>query len=101
MTKGLKSLTFHANQFMGQAPGSAEESINFVASHCQTSFPRFAKSRSMGKEAPPSTNGSKNKLSGPWTPALNGISAKFLIDRKAKSSTASLQKLLLKQLKQV
>ena len=41
--QGFEILDFPCNQFMGQAPGSAEEINSFCSLHYQTTFPRFAK----------------------------------------------------------
>ena len=41
--QGFEILDFPCNQFMGQAPGSAEEINQFCSLHYRTSFPRFAK----------------------------------------------------------
>lgn len=45
--QGFEILDFPCNQFMGQAPGSAEEINTFCTLNYHTTFPRFAKSRSM------------------------------------------------------
>ena len=51
--QGFEILDFPCNQFMGQAPGSAEEINQFCSLHYRTSFPRFAKIKVNGKEASP------------------------------------------------
>ena len=48
--QGFEILDFPCNQFMGQAPGSAEEINAFCSLHYQTSSPRFAKIKVNGKE---------------------------------------------------
>ena len=40
--QGFEILDFPCNQFMGQAPGSAEEINAFCSLHYQNTFPRFA-----------------------------------------------------------
>lgn len=51
--QGFEILDFPCNQFMGQAPGSAEEINAFCSLHYQTTFPRFAKIKVNGKETDP------------------------------------------------
>ena len=51
--QGFEILDFPCNQFMGQAPGSAEEINAFCSLHYQTTFPRFTKIKVNGKEAEP------------------------------------------------
>lgn len=51
--QGFEILDFPCNQFMGQAPGSAEEINTFCTLNYQTTFPRFAKIKVNGKEAEP------------------------------------------------
>jgi glutathione peroxidase len=47
--QGFEILDFPCNQFMGQAPGSAEEINQFCSLNFQTTFPRFAKIKVNGK----------------------------------------------------
>ena len=51
--QGFEILDFPCNQFMGQAPGSAEEINTFCTLNYHTTFPRFAKIKVNGKEAEP------------------------------------------------
>ena len=51
--QGFEILDFPCNQFMGQAPGSAEEINSFCSLHYQTNFPCFAKIKVNGKETDP------------------------------------------------
>ena len=51
--QGFDILDFPCNQFMGQAPGSAEEINTFCTLNYHTTFPRFAKIKVNGKEAEP------------------------------------------------
>lgn len=74
-------LDFPCNQFMGQAPGSAEEINSFCSLHYQTSFPRFAKIKVNGKEADPLYNWLKEQKSGPLGKRIEWNFAKFLINR--------------------
>ena len=53
--QGFEVLDFPCNQFLGQAPGTAEEINSFCSLNYQTSFPRFVKIKVNGKEAAPST----------------------------------------------
>ena len=48
--QGFEILDFPCNQFMGQAPGSAEEINSFCSLNYQTTFPRFTKVKVNGKE---------------------------------------------------
>ena len=63
--QGFEILDFPCNQFMGQAPGSAEEINTFCSLHYQTSFPRFAKIKVNGREADPLYVWLKEQKSGP------------------------------------
>ena len=51
--QGFEILDFPCNQFMGQAPGSAEEINAFCSLHYQTTFSRFAKIKVNGQEEDP------------------------------------------------
>ncbi len=51
--QGFVILDFPCNQFMNQAPGTADEINNFCQLNYQTTFPRFAKIKVNGKEASP------------------------------------------------
>lgn len=79
--QGVEILDFPCNQFMGQAPGSAEEINSFCSLHYQTSFPRFAKIKVNGKEADPLYNWLKEQKSGPLGKRIEWNFAKFLINR--------------------
>lgn len=79
--QGFEILDFPCNQFMGQAPGSAEEINSFCSLHYQTSFPRFAKIKVNGKEADPLYNWLKEQKSGPLGKRIEWNFAKFLINR--------------------
>ena len=48
--KGFEILDFPCNQFMNQAPGTADEINTFCTLNYQTTFPRFAKIKINGKE---------------------------------------------------
>ena len=48
--QGFEILDFPCNQFMGQAPGSAEEINTFCTLNYHTTFPRFAKIKVNGKK---------------------------------------------------
>lgn len=79
--QGLEILDFPCNQFMGQAPGTAEEINSFCSLHYQTSFPRFAKIKVNGKEADPLYNWLKDQAKGPLGKRIEWNFAKFLINR--------------------
>lgn len=79
--QGFEILDFPCNQFMGQAPGSAEEINAFCSLHYQTTFPRFAKVKVNGKEANPLYIWLKDQKSGPLGKRIEWNFAKFLIGR--------------------
>ena len=79
--QGFEILDFPCNQFMGQAPGSAEEINAFCSLHYQTTFPRFAKIKVNGKEADPLYVWLKDQKSGPLGKRIEWNFAKFLIGR--------------------
>ena len=79
--QGFEILDFPCNQFMGQAPGSAEEINAFCSLHYQTTFPRFAKIKVNGKEADPLYVWLKDQKSGPLGKRIEWNFAKFLISR--------------------
>lgn len=80
--QGFEILDFPCNQFMGQAPGSAEEINQFCSLNFQTTFPRFAKIKVNGKEATPLYQWLKEQASGPLGKRIEWNFAKFLIDRE-------------------
>lgn len=79
--QGFEILDFPCNQFMGQAPGSAEEINTFCTLNYQTTFPRFAKIKVNGKEAEPLFDWLKKEKSGPLGARIEWNFAKFLINR--------------------
>lgn len=79
--QGFEILDFPCNQFMGQAPGSAEEINAFCSLHYQTTFPRFAKIKVNGKEADPLYVWLKDQKSGLLGKRIEWNFAKFLIGR--------------------
>ena len=80
--QGFVILDFPCNQFMGQAPGSAEEINSFCTLNYQTTFPRFAKIKVNGKEAEPLFEWLKKEKSGPLGARIEWNFAKFLINRE-------------------
>lgn len=80
--QGFEILDFPCNQFMGQAPGSAEEINTFCTLNYQTTFPRFAKIKVNGKEAEPLFEWLKKEKSGPLGARIEWNFAKFLINRE-------------------
>ena len=79
---GFEILDFPCNQFMGQAPGSAEEINTFCTLNYQTTFSRFAKIKVNGKEAEPLFDWLKKEKSGPLGARIEWNFAKFLINRE-------------------
>ena len=79
--QGFEILDFPCNQFMGQAPGSAEEINTFCTLNYHTTFPRFAKIKVNGKEAEPLFDWLKKEKSGPLGARIEWNFAKFLINR--------------------
>jgi len=82
--QGFEILDFPCNQFMGQAPGSAEEINSFCTLNYHTTFPRFAKIKVNGKEAEPLFDWLKKEKSGPLGARIEWNFAKFLINREGK-----------------
>lgn len=82
--QGFEILDFPCNQFMGQAPGSAEEINTFCTLNYQTTFPRFDKIKVNGKEAEPLFDWLKKEKSGPLGARIEWNFAKFLINREGK-----------------
>ena len=82
--QGFEILDFPCNQFLGQAPGSAEEINTFCTLNYQTTFPRFAKIKVNGKEAEPLFDWLKKEKSGPLGARIEWNFAKFLINREGK-----------------
>lgn len=80
--QGFEILDFPCNQFMGQAPGTAEEINTFCTLNYQTTFPRFAKIKVNGKEAEPLFDWLKKEKSGPLGARIEWNFAKFLINRE-------------------
>ena len=88
--KGLEILDIPCNQFMGQAPGTAEEINSFCSLNYQTTFPRFAKAKVNGKEALPLYDWLKKPSS--WATGQNtsnGTSQNLSSTDKAMSPNAS------------
>lgn len=79
--QGFEILDFPCNQFMGQAPGTAEEINSFCTLNYQTTFPRFAKIKVNGKEADPLYDWLKSQASGPLGKRIEWNFAKFLINQ--------------------
>lgn len=82
--QGFEILDFPCNQFMGQAPGSAEEINSFCTLNYHTTSPRFAKIKVNGKEAEPLFEWLKKEKSGPLGARIEWNFAKFLINREGK-----------------
>ena len=97
--QGFEILDFPCNQFMGQAPGSAEEINQFCSLHYRTSFPRFAKNKSQWERSQPLYQWLKEQASGPLGSRIEWNFAKFLINRQGQVIHRFSSKLILKQLK--
>ena len=82
--QGFEILDFPCNQFMGQAPGSAEEINSFCTLNYHTTFSRFAKIKVNGKESEPLFEWLKQEKSGPLGARIEWNFAKFLINREGK-----------------
>lgn len=82
--QGFEILDFPCNQFLGQAPGTAEEINAFCSLNYQTTFPRFAKIKVNGKDADPLYDWLKEQTKGPLGKAIEWNFAKFLIDRNGR-----------------
>lgn len=80
--QGLEILDFPCNQFLGQAPGNAEEINNFCSLNYQTTFPRFAKIKVNGKDADPLYKWLKEEKKNLLGGAIEWNFVKFLIDRE-------------------
>lgn len=78
--QGFEILDFPCNQFMGQAPGSAEEINSFCTLNYHTTFPRFAKIKVNGKLF----EWLKKEKPGPLGARIEWNFAKFLINREGK-----------------
>ena len=81
-SRDFEILDFPCNQFLGQAPGTADEINSFCSLNYQTSFPRFAKIKVNGKEAEPLFDWLKQEKSGPLGARIEWNFAKFLINRE-------------------
>ena len=75
--KGFEILDFPCNQFLAQAPGTAEEIDSFCTLKFNTKFPRFAKIKVNGKDADPLYVYLKEQKPG----RIEWNFAKFLIDK--------------------
>ena len=75
--RGFEILDFPCNQFLAQAPGTAEEIDSFCTLKFNTKFPRFAKIKVNGKDAAPLYKYLKQQKPG----RIEWNFAKFLIDR--------------------
>lgn len=79
--QGFVILDFPCNQFMNQAPGTADEINQFCSINYQTTFPRFAKIKVNGKAADPLYQWLKEEAKGPLGKAIEWNFAKFLVSR--------------------
>ncbi|NQG97563.1 glutathione peroxidase [Streptococcus suis] len=81
---GFEILDIPCNQFMNQAPGTAQEINKFCQLHYGTSFPRFAKAKVNGADAHPLYKWLKEEVRGPVGKAIEWNFVKFLVDRQGK-----------------
>ncbi|HFU4448105.1 TPA: glutathione peroxidase [Streptococcus suis] len=81
---GFEILDIPCNQFMNQAPGTAQEINKFCQLHYGTSFPRFAKAKVNGADAHPLYKWLKEEARGPVGRAIEWNFVKFLVDRQGK-----------------
>ena len=79
--QGFEILDFPCNQFMNQAPGTADEINTFCTLNYQTTFPRFAKIKVNGKDADPLYKWLKSEDSGPLGKHIEWNFTKFLVDK--------------------
>ena len=75
--KGFEILDFPCNQFLGQAPGSAEEIESFCQARFGITFRQFAKIKVNGKEESPLYTYLKGEQKG----SIKWNFTKFLVDR--------------------
>lgn len=81
---GFEILDIPCNQFMNQAPGTAQEINRFCQLNYGTSFPRFAKIKVNGADAHPLYRWLKEEARGPVGKAIEWNFVKFLVDRQGK-----------------
>ena len=81
---GLEILDIPCNQFMNQAPGTAQEINQFCQLNYGTSFPRFAKIKVNGPDAHPLYKWLKDQARGPLGRAIEWNFVKFLVDREGR-----------------
>ncbi|HFI0235350.1 TPA: glutathione peroxidase [Streptococcus suis] len=81
---GFEILDIPCNQFMNQAPGTAQEINQFCQLNYGTSFPRFAKIKVNGADAHPLYKWLKEEARGPVGKAIEWNFVKFLVDRQGK-----------------
>ena len=77
--KGFEILDFPCNQFMNQAPGTAEEIHTFCTGRFGITFPQFAKIDVNGKNEEPLYNYLKNQQKGTIGPRVKWNFTKFLV----------------------
>lgn len=82
--EGLEILDFPCNQFMGQAPGTEEEIVDFCQSRYGVTFKQFAKIKVNGKEAAPLYVYLKKEQGGVLGSRIKWNFTKFLIDREGR-----------------
>lgn len=80
--QGFEILDFPCNQFLGQAPGGAEQINDFCSLNYQTTFPRFAKIKVNGKDADPLYHWLTDQATGSLSKRIEWNFTKFLISRE-------------------
>lgn len=82
--KGFVVLDFPCNQFLNQAPGSAEDINKICSLNYGTTFPRFAKIAVNGSEASPLYRYLKKEKSTLLGGRIEWNFTKFLVDRQGR-----------------
>ena len=82
--EGLEILDFPCNQFLGQAPGTEAEIVDFCQSRYGVTFRQFAKIKVNGKEAAPLYHYLKKEQGGVLGNRIKWNFTKFLIDREGR-----------------
>ena len=78
--KGFEILDFPCNQFLGQAPGTDEEILNFCTGRFGITFKQFAKIKVNGKEEDPLYTFLKSQEKG-GNKKIKWNFTKFLVDK--------------------
>ena len=82
--EGLEILDFPCNQFLGQAPGTEAEIVDFCVSRYGVTFRQFAKIKVNGKEAAPLYVYLKKEKGGLFGGRVKWNFTKFLVNREGR-----------------